>query len=342
MSPTIHAIRKTELGTDVWQPGALNLHVSVPCPLKVRLKQALEPFIADFNRRHARPVYCPSLLDGVPHGLETLMQQTTDAAELPDVWVSIGLHTAFAQPFKQHFIDSGVYRGVTKPQWLPLLPPELAAMASKHNLGLLAFGFWQLVCDLSLLPAGPYPARWADLASPAYHKQLAIHGCDGHVGGLTLLQMIKDTQGAEAVTALAKNVRAVRHFSQLIKGLDSADPNRVPFNLMPGAAANQIPSQKRVAEVQLADGPLLSPLFLFVKAEAQASPAVAELLEFFWGETFRAVLQAGDYHMPDSMDWSQPYSFPDWDQLASADYQTQSEALNQAFMDALDPGTLTV
>lgn len=342
MSPTIHAIRKTDRGTPIWQPGALNLHVSVPCPLKVRLKQALEPLIADFHHRHPKPLYCPSILDGIPHGLEELMQQTTDPAELPDVWVSIGLHTAFAQPFKQRFIDSGLYQGVTNPDWLPRLPPALAAMAAKHNLGLLAFGFWQLVCDLSLLPDGPYPARWADLASPAYHKQLAIHGCDGHVGGLTLLQMIKESHGEAAVTALAKNVSAVRHFAQLIKAMDSSDPNRVPFNLMPGAAANQIPSKKRVAAVQLTDGPLLQPLFLFVKAEVRDTPEVNELLDFFWGETFRAILQTGDYRMPDVMDWSQPYTFPDWDQLASEDYQTQTAALDQLFLDAMDPGTMTV
>ncbi len=38
---TINAIRQTARGTPIWQPGAINLHVSVPCPLKVRLKEAL-------------------------------------------------------------------------------------------------------------------------------------------------------------------------------------------------------------------------------------------------------------------------------------------------------------
>lgn len=65
---TINAIRQTARGTPIWQPGAINLHVSVPCPLKVRLKEALGAFITDYNQRHERPLFCPSILDGIPHG----------------------------------------------------------------------------------------------------------------------------------------------------------------------------------------------------------------------------------------------------------------------------------
>lgn len=130
---------------------------------------------------------------------------------------------------------------MTHPAALPLLPPELKAAVSKHNLGFLAFGFWQLVCDTSLCPDGPYPARWADLLDPRY-RQRTIHGCDGHVGGMTLAELLQDQQGEQAVTALATNIKAVRHFSQLIKGMNSADPLRAPFNLMPGAAVAKSPA----------------------------------------------------------------------------------------------------
>ena len=108
---TINAIRQTARGTPIWQPGAINLHVSVPCPLKVRLKEALGAFIDDYNQRHERPLFCPSILDGIPHGIDDLMQSSDNAQELPDIWVSTGLHTAFSQPFKQRFIDSGIYQG---------------------------------------------------------------------------------------------------------------------------------------------------------------------------------------------------------------------------------------
>ena len=90
---TITAIRRTGCGTPFRQPGALNLHVAVPCPLKVRLQAALGAFIDDYNRRHSQPIYCPSILDGEPHGIDELMQRSQHIDELPEIWVSIGLHT---------------------------------------------------------------------------------------------------------------------------------------------------------------------------------------------------------------------------------------------------------
>lgn len=338
---TITAIRRTGCGTPFRQPGALNLHVAVPCPLKVRLQAALGAFIADYNRRHSQPIYCPSILDGEPHGIDELMQRSQHIDELPEIWVSIGLHTAFSQPFKQRFLDSGLYQGVTHPDALRQLPAELRRAAERHNLGFLAFGFWQLVCDLSLCPQGPYPRQWADLLDPAFHQQIAMHGCDGHIGGMTLLQLIRDQHGDDAVLALAHNIAAVRHFSQLIKAIGSADPRRVAFNLMPGAAANQIPSHKPAALIELQEGPLLSPLLLFIKADLPVAQREA-VLEFLWGDAFRSVLQAGDFHFVDQMDWQRRYSFPDWDRLAASDYNAQSEALGARFIAALPPGAMTV
>ena len=338
---TINAIRQTARGTPIWQPGAINLHVSVPCPLKVRLKEALGAFIDDYNQRHERPLFCPSILDGIPHGIDDLMQSSDNAQELPDIWVSTGLHTAFSQPFKQRFIDSGIYQGVTHPAALPLLPPELKAAVSKHNLGFLAFGFWQLVCDTSLCPDGPYPARWADLLDPHYRQQIAIHGCDGHVGGMTLAELLQDQQGEQAVAALAANIKAVRHFSQLIKGMNSADPLRAPFNLMPGAAASQIPSSKRAALIEVEEGPLLAPMLLYVKASLPQEDRQA-VLAFLQGETMRTILRAGDYHLADQMDWQRRYSFPEWDNIAADDYNRRSEALSQQFIDALAPGVMMI
>ena len=112
---TINAIRQTARGTPIWQPGAINLHVSVPCPLKVRLKEALGAFITDYNQRHERPLFCPSILDGIPHGIDDLMQSSDNAQELPDIWVSTGLHTAFSQPFKGTKKDIHSHQMLKKP-----------------------------------------------------------------------------------------------------------------------------------------------------------------------------------------------------------------------------------
>jgi hypothetical protein len=58
-------------------------------------------------------------------------------------------------------------------------------------------------------------------------------------------------------------------------------------------------------------------------------------VEFFWSETFRSVLEVGDFHMPDKMDWTKNYTYPSWDELGERDFTEVSQSLNQEFTESL-------
>lgn len=315
------------------RPGAINLHISVPCPLKVRLKSVLEVFVADYNATHDVPLHSPTLLEGEPHAVEDDMAVATRPDELPDVWLTNNYHTLFTQPFKSRFIDSGIYVGVTRPEWADLLSTPFVAVAEKHNLGFLGFGSWGMVMDESVASTSPVPQTWNDLVKPCYAGEIGMHGCSGHVSGTALLMVLRARLGAGAIRQFAGNVRYLKHFSQIIKGMDSSDPERARFVLMPSAAIRQIPSRKRVAEVALADGPILTPMLLFVKRDKL--DACRDVLPFFWSDALRDVLAKGDIVMVDAMDWSQPYTMADMDHLASQDFNALSAELDAEFQAGL-------
>lgn len=317
----------------LFRADALNLHISVPCPLKVRLKAALETLLADYNSSHAVPLYCSTLDEGSPHSVEDAMAAASCVSQLPDVWVTNNYHTQLTHPFKQRFIDSGVYVGVTRPDWLDRLPGHFQQIARQHNLGFLAFGSWGMVQDLSVATDAPLPARWDELASAVYSGQIGLHGCSGHVSGSALLLVLRARLGQGAIRRFAGNIRHTRHFSQLIKAMDSSDASRPPFALLPSAAIREIPSRKNVAQLSLQDGPLLTPMFLFVKRDYL--DAAQDLLPFFWSETFRDLLRRGDITMVDEIDWSQPWTMPDMDYLASRDFNELSAELEAEFADGL-------
>ncbi len=308
---------------------AINIHVSVPCPLKVRLKAELETFMADYNQHHAIHAHCPTLTECSPHEFEDVMAAASRADEVPDVWVTNNYHTLFTHPFKQRFIDSGIYVGVTKPEWQALLPPFFHDMAAKHNLGFLGFGSWGLVLDASVGPDPVLPKVWDDLVKPDYLGKLGLHGCSGHVSGTALLMVLRARLGEGAIQRFAGNVRYVKHFSQIIKGMDSSDAGRAQFNLMPSAAIRQIPSKKEVAQIALQDGPLLTPMLMFVKRDKLEQ--CQDILPFFWGEAFRDILAKGDIRMLDALDWNQPYSLADMDYLAAHDFNALSAELDAEF-----------
>jgi hypothetical protein len=328
----------TVQGTELRQAGALNVYATMPCPLKVRFKAEFETFIAEYNASHSQPVYCPTILDGAPKAIEDLLRAATCEEELPDLWVTTGFHTLFSRDFKRRFIDSGVLLGVTKPECVPFLPPEFQRVASTYNIGFLAFGGWELICDTSLTDEMLYPKSWSDLAKPEFRGKVSIHGYHGKASGASLLLVLQERMGQGAIREFARNIGAVRHFAEIIKSLDSSDPQRLAFNILPNAASRQIPSKKRVVQLEFKDGPLMAPLMLFVKRSKLE--ACRDLLGFFWGDKFRSVLAGGDFLMPDQMDWLRNYTFPSWDYLASRDFAELSEELNAEFRAGLAPGIL--
>lgn len=339
----IHALkplteRESAQGTKVLRADALNVYATMPCPLKVRFKAEFEAFIEHYNQQHAMPIYCPTILDGAPKAMEDLLREAQDESDLPDLWITTSFHTLFSREFKRRFIDSGILLGVTKPEFVPLLPPEYQRVASTYNIGFLAFGGWELICDTSLTAEMLYPKSWSDLAKPEFRGKLSIHGYHGKASGASLLLVLQERMGKGAIREFARNIGSIRHFAEIIKRIDSADDSRMAFNILPNAASRQMPSKKRAVQLEFADGPLMAPLMLFVKRSR--FEACRELLEFFWGERCRAVLARGDFMMPDQMNWSRNYTFPSWDYLASMDFAELSEELNAEFRAGLAPGIL--
>ncbi len=326
--------RVSEHGVPVLQHGALNVYTILPCPLKVRFKAAFEAFIEAHNSEHETPIYCPTILDGAPKTIEAQMRNAKTENDLPEVLVTTGFNTIFSRPFKQKYLESGVYKGLTRPEFFEKMPADYKRISEQYNIGFLAFGAWSLILDMSVAHHTNYPKSWTDLAKPEFRDQLAIHGYQGKASGTSLLLVLKERMGEEAISQFAQNIKNIRHFAEVIKGIDSPDPERAAFNILPNAASVQIPSRKNAAMIEFKDGPLMAPLLLFVKKSKiqECQP----LLDFFWGETFRNILAKGDFHMPDDMDWSIDYSFPSWDYLATHDYDEIADSLNQIFVQGLN------
>ncbi|MFM2478858.1 ABC transporter substrate-binding protein [Celerinatantimonas sp. MCCC 1A17872] len=338
MTDAATVIPETEMGTPIFKPDALNLVASVPCPIKVKFKMVLEAFIDQYNASHDTPIYCPSIMDGIPHGLEETLRSVDDPQYLPDLWLSTSMRTALTQPFRKNFIDSGVLQGINSD--LSEFPQPFKDAGEKYNLGFFAFGNWSLLCDLSVKDAAPYPRTWDDLLQEQYHGQIAIHGCHGEVGAMTLLQVLLEKYSDEGIRKLAHNIGGVRHFSKLIKAVDSNDKERVAYNILPNAAINQLPSRKRAAIVELEDGPLLTPMTLFAKKSKLAE--LQPIIEFLKGPKAAQVFHVGGFIEPAMMDWAEPFTFPSWESLLNNDHAKMTEHLNNTFIDALAPGLMTV
>jgi len=333
LAPKAPPATVSERGIPLFQEGAINVFATLPCPLKVRFKGEFEQFQAAHLASGGTPIYCPTILDGKPKSLEEQLNEARSEDELPDILVTTGLNLVFSKTFRPKFFDNGVYIGVNRPECLAVLPEEFRRAALDYNLGFLAFGSWHMVWDQTLGKDLVMPKTWSELAKPEYARQLSIHGYKGKMSATSLLLVLKERLDEQAVERFAGNIKNVWHFAEVLKNMDSNNPERVAFNILPNAASAQIPTTKNAAMIEFRDGPLLAPMLLFVKQSklAQLQP----VLDFFWGDAFRSVLARGEFFMPDRIDWSLPYTYPKWEALASRDYEELAAEVNALFQRGL-------
>lgn len=319
----------TEQGVSLLRNGALNVYAFLPCPLRVRFRADLAGFVHRNRARLRREIHCPNIVEGKTDAPTASLRQAETVEQLPDIIVTNNLGAVLGGDFRRRFIESGLLIGVADPGQRAALPGEFANAARDYNLGFLAFGGWSVVADLSFDGTLPSPRSWTDLASPAFRKLLAAPGHDGEFCAPNVLRLLRERLGAAGLRAFADNVRSVRHFSQIVKMIDSGQEERAPFNLLPHAISAQIPTRKRVRRLVFLDGPVLMPVLLFVRADRISE--VRPILDYFQGPDFAKVLAIGDFLQPAAFDFKSGYSFPDWREIMTTDYPTEVEALTAEF-----------
>jgi len=332
---TIDLTALTSQGNLCIDASATTIYASVPCPLKVRFKAIFDAFMSNYNQQHDKPIYCPTVLEGASHDAEEHLLNATCAEELPEVILTMNIGNFFDADFKRRFIDTGILVGYQPTQIA--LPEKLQAANMMLQNSLYAFGAWAIVEDLVAQDVDQQPTRWLDFASSELGQAINLHGCPDHISGSSLLFVIHERGGDAAVQSLARNIKQIAHFSKLIKVLNQrSGEQNARFAMLPGSAAYQIPSTKKTTLTTMDEGALLSPMLLLVKAGMEDK--YQDILDFFFSTEMRDVLASGDTQLLDAIDWSLPFTCPDWAQLLQGDYPGECERLNQLFVDALPDG----
>ncbi len=318
--------KKTENGIPLLQKGAINIFMNMPCPLKVLAKKALKAYADKYNATHDVPLYSPVLYEGDSKGIEGELKQARLEEELPEILIASGLHTVLSGEFRSRFIDSGIYSPATTAGMLQKMPPVYRELVTRHHIGIIGTGYWNIVCDLSIPLNVPYPSKWTDLLAPCYKDLISVHGYHGKASIAAMLLILRERMGGDAIAQFGSNIRNIWHFAEILKRMDSPDSRRTPFNLLPNAATVQMPSKKNAGILEFSEGPVLAPLLMYVKTSRreQCRPVV----DFFLGPQMRQTLLKGDFHLADELDWTQPFCFPDWNYMLQKDYEEISEEVN--------------
>ncbi|NTU74326.1 ABC transporter substrate-binding protein [Candidatus Roizmanbacteria bacterium] len=296
---------------------AINLYTKITCPLKSVAYNHLREFVSLYNASHDVPIYSPMLLDGEPVINDSELMKAQSEDDLPDVIVASDLYKLLSGKFREKFIDTGIYTGITSETGLKKMPEKHRKIITQRNIGIFAAGYWNVVCDLSISLFVPYPTRWTDLIDPLYKDLITTHGCMSKTSITAVLMLLREQFGSTAVLEFAHNIRNVRPFSEIIKRIDSPERHRTPFNILPNAPTVKMLSSKRAAILDFEDGPVLEPMFMFVKTSRIQE--CKSLVSFFHSNIMQEALKCGGLHLVHEIDWQEPFSFPSWQYLLNSD-----------------------
>lgn len=313
-------------------PDSINMHVSMPCPLKVPFRQIFTPFVEKYNALHPNmPIYCPNISDCASIDIDMMLETAKSEDDLPDIIVTTNYKVLFSNGFYDRFVRNHIYEGVTKKTCFEAMPQSLKSSFIKNNIGVLCFSSWSIVQDLTVSDVPTNIASWADIISAERVGQITAHG---HLDRATfgLAYFIEQNFGKEALAQYAKNIVDIKHFSQVIKRLGSSDKHKTAFNILPDVAVSKIPSSKKVKILDLKEGKVLSPMILMVKSSKLAM--CREILEQLWSENIRTMLVDGGCIMPCRIDKNKPFSVPDFSIMAS-DYDRIEKELDDIYISNL-------
>ncbi len=325
-------------GIPLLQEGAFNLYTSLPCPILSRFNREFQSFIEGYNKENEKPIYSATLAGLDWEEMDEMLKTAKNIEELPDALVVTGTNWQFRKNFRQNFIETGLYKPYYPPAFAKAMPKQLQELSEKYGIGFLALGSWDLIYDLSFGEAGPFPKTWFDLSKPEFKDKINLHSCDDcGPGCVQLLHLLKEKGGEEALSDFAGNIKSLKHFAEILKNINSGKAETTPFNIIPGPAASQAPSTKRIARLELRDGNM--PMLVTVLVKQSRINEAEKALSFFYSSEFRKILKKGSLLMADELGEDCPYIMPNWDSLiADEDPDKTDDELKARFMEVSSEG----
>jgi ABC-type Fe3+ transport system substrate-binding protein len=315
----------------------LNLFALLPCPLKVPLEEAFNGFLAALPAgEREKLTFCIEGNANNQIDYADYADHFESLAEMPDIIITPGFNSFFHPYFVERFIKPGLFRSINSfagdrhLEAMGIIDPE-------GHYTMLAMNLLVIVADRARLGSRPLPESWEDLFRPEYEKSIAIRGNRDGTFCETLLMSLHKDFGADGLTRLGKNVAWGWHPSQMVKAAGSGREDTPAISVMPLFFANNIKNRDNVSIVWPADGALVSPVTMLVKAEKQEElkkliaflngPEVAAICA---GAAFPALHPAVDNRLPENA----VFKWIGWDYVKNNDLQALIADTNAAFLRA--------
>ena len=302
----------------------------LPCGLRNAFKIHLEKQLDAFPERYGEFHYKAE--GNVNHELSFYPQidhlQTID--ELPDLVLSSDVNNFFHRPFRDKFIDHGLF-GAYEPYPANPYLADAGFCDPDHHYSMFTANMLVMAVDKTKLGDHPMPRYWADLLSKDFNKAIIMRGEADFFCNAILLPFYKD-HGMEAIRMLANNIRSGKHPAEMVKLANSTlRQEGAAIYILPYFFATKI-KNKNVEVVWPQDGAIASPVFLLVKQKALERHRA--FLAFLFSEETAKMLVSHLFpslYPKIAIPFPQPLKWLGWDFLKHEDIGQLKQAIQQTF-----------
>lgn len=259
--------------------------LSIP-PLGRELRRQLA---AHFHHQGLAPAwYLPRPLNDLPY---RHFQHTTQAGEMPCLLMDAGPRHFCNPGFEARW--RGLYTGL--PQ-IPLSATFSAAGLDDPAGRLRPYGTacWVILADLEMLGDRPLPKGWSDLFNPCYAGDIIANGEKDCLAPLLLANLARD-YGADALTRLARQIRAVQGGGEMARAAGGRSPHRAALYVLPRFWAENNIHKDNTRIIWPEEGAYCTPLILL--GQQTLTPGAAAAFDFLTGPAWAAQLE-GIYCIP--------------------------------------------
>ncbi len=255
------------------------------CPIKDIFKEAFERVLKayltesqDGDFQYFVPSGC-----GEDDPYEEIWKADT-IEDFPDVTVAAGFGDFFRPEFVDKFVKKGYFKSVNYQQ----VHSTFSAVNYEDPQGWYTpYSVLPIVMLIDWKKLGnlPVPKQWSDLLNPIYHNNIIIGASQEDIYEDILLHTYKE-YGDEGIIKLAANVKDGLHGAQMAKLAGTANSQGAAIYVIPWLFAKACPRVKETMIVWPADGAIITPMYLLVKAkqEKQLQPFIDFVMGAEYGQ----------------------------------------------------------
>lgn len=254
------------------------------CPIKHIFKECFE----EVMQKYLRETQEKNFRYFVPSGCEDEQDPYEEIWKVEDIddFPDITAATGFGDFFRQEFVDKFINKGYFKSAGYQQINTNFAATNYEDpNRWYTVYSALPIVMliDRKKLGSLPIPKEWSDLLNPIYNNNIIIGASQGDVYEDILLYTYKE-HGDDGIIKLAANVKAGLHGAQMAKIAGTVNPQGAAIYVIPWLFANACPRTEDTMIVWPADGAIVTPMFLLIKAMQKKN--LQPFIDFVMGEKY--------------------------------------------------------